>query len=106
MDAPVQWALSGTIQTRSQLNWFPSPMSLWAFLVSSSQSPCCSSSLTQKDGADPDPYLRESVLVPIPFAYVSCAEVPQGTWSCTRGIPPARPRPVTSRSQTDLRRTA
>jgi len=36
-------------------------MSLWALLVSSPQSPCCSSSLTQKDRADPDPYLRESL---------------------------------------------
>lgn len=57
-DAPVQLALPGPIQTRSQLNWFPSPASLWVS-VGAHLSPHCSSSLTQKDGDDADPYLRQ-----------------------------------------------
>lgn len=59
---PVQQALTGTVHTRSWLNWFPSLLSLWAFL-----GPHCSPVLTQKDGADLDALKGGSVLVLIPF---------------------------------------
>lgn len=56
--------LSGTCpdQKPVKLVSFPDvPVGSPGELTAGEQGPCCSSSLTQKDGADPDPYLRESL---------------------------------------------
>lgn len=85
---------------RSHLNQFPSPVSPWALPLSSP------SSAGFVPFFQPDPERRE--LIPIRIFNGECVLVliPAPRRGAAKGIPPARPRPVTSRSDTRLRRMA